>query len=166
MILGTIPDFWRTEVLHPLSVHFPIVLLLLATVAKTIALFSKRETYRYGGSILLFLGVLGSWISIYTGDLADGIVARDLCDPTVLKTHENWAYYAAWLFTIAYGLDLFPKVQKKHASRLRYFLQRATVVVLVAGTASLMYVGHLGATLTYQQAAGVYVPSSDCSEFE
>lgn len=33
------------------------------------------------------------------------------------------------------------------------------------GSGILIYTGHLGATLVYQQAAGVHIPSEDCSEF-
>lgn len=74
--MNEVPEFWRTEVFHPLSVHFPIGLLVVAMLFKTIAIWHNKETYNFGGSILLALGVLGLWIAIYTGDLADGIVSR------------------------------------------------------------------------------------------
>lgn len=100
--METLPDFWRTEVFHPLSVHFPIALLFIALLFKSMALFSRKESFSLGGSILLVLGVMGSWIAIYTGDLADGVVARTLCDPTILKDHENYAYTTAWI-CISFG---------------------------------------------------------------
>ena len=162
--MAEIPDFWRTEVYHPLSVHFPIVLLLLAFIFKLFALKYKRELWETGGTLMLVLGVLGIWIAIYTGDLADGIVSRQLCDPTILKDHENMAYLSAYIFSGSLVVDL--------AAYFRISFFRKTLVNLIlvlalaAGTGVLMYVGHLGATLVYQQAAGVNVPSENCTEFE
>ena len=85
------PDFWRKELWHPVTVHFPIALLLVATFFLLTSFFCKSEykkLFSNGSFILLLLGVAGAWVGIYTGDLADGIVARKLCDPTVLKDHE------------------------------------------------------------------------------
>jgi len=158
--MDQLPDFWRTEVFHPLSVHLPIALLLVATAFKLVSLRSDGETWNKGGSILLFIGVIGAWISVYTGNLADGIVSRNLCDPTVLKDHENASLATAWLFTAAVLLEMVYVFLKK--SWLKFLMIGAMIV----GAGSLGYTGHLGATLVYQQAAGVYVPSDDCEEFE
>lgn len=160
--MDQLPDFWRTEVFHPLSVHFPIVLLLLATLFKLISLWSSKITWDHGGRVLLVLGVIGVWISIYTGNLADGIVSRQLCDPTVLKEHENFAYTTAWIFTIALLIELISNYVDLLKTRI---ISIILVLMLLSGSATLTYVGHLGAELVYQQAAGVNVPSEDCSEF-
>lgn len=158
-----IPDFWRTEVFHPLSVHFPIALLTVAFLFKIVALRFKREVWERGGTVLLILGVLGIWLAIFTGDLADGIVSRKLCDPTVLKDHENMAWVTAWLFTTGLAIDLLRYI-KFPLFKNKIFLI-VVLLVLTGGTVLLTYVGHLGATLVYQQAAGVNVPSSNCAEF-
>ncbi|SDR65703.1 DUF2231 domain-containing protein [Christiangramia echinicola] len=160
--MDQLPDFWRTEVFHPLSVHFPIVLLLLATLFKFIALWSSKITWDHGGRFLLILGVIGVWISIYTGNLADGIVSRQLCDPTVLKEHENFAYTTAWLFSIALILELLTRYIDLIKTRI---VSVVLVLLMFSGSVTLAYVGHLGAELVYQQAAGVNIPSEDCAEF-
>lgn len=157
-----LPNFWRTEVFHPLSVHFPIVLLLMATLFKFIGLWSSKITWDHGGRLMLFLGVIGVWISIYTGDLADGIVSRQLCDPTVLKEHENLAYTTAWIFSIALVIELLMRYIDIIKTKITSIF---LVLLMIAGTGILMYVGHLGAELVYQQAAGVNIPSEDCTEF-
>ena len=157
-----LPDFWRTEVFHPLSVHFPIVLLLLATLFKLVGLWSSKITWDHGGRFLLILGVIGVWISIYTGNLADGIVSRQLCDPTVLKEHENFAYTTAWIFSIALILELLTRYIDLIKTRI---ISVVLVLLMISGSLTLAYVGHLGAELVYQQAAGVNVPTEDCAEF-
>ncbi|WP_081212192.1 DUF2231 domain-containing protein [Salegentibacter sediminis] len=158
-----IPDFWRTEVFHPLSVHFPIALLLVATLFKIVSLWSRNKLWPQAGSILLGLGILGAWIAIYTGNQADGIVSRQLCDPTVLKDHENLAYITAWIFTAGFALDL--ALTYGMLNFKRNIFKFILVLGMLSGSALLGYAGHLGATLVYQQAAGVYTPSEDCQEF-
>ncbi len=157
-----LPDFWRTEVFHPLSVHFPIVLLLMATLFKLVGLWSSKLTWDHGGRLMLLLGVIGVWIAIYTGNLADGIVSRKLCDPTVLKEHENFAYTTAWIFTAALVIEVLMYYVELLKTRI---VSVILVVLMLGGTGTLMYVGHLGAELVYQQAAGVNIPSEDCAEF-
>lgn len=161
--MEVIPDFWRTEVFHPLFVHFPIALLLTGTVFKIAALLKKSYILSFPGTILIIIGVLGGWLAIYTGDLADGIVSRSLCDPTVLKSHENNAYNMIWIFTIAAGIDLsyFFKILNFKPKLINILV----LVLLISGSGFLIYVGHTGAELVYNQAAGVYTPSSNCAEF-
>nr|WP_232225376.1 hypothetical protein [Christiangramia salexigens] len=134
----------------------------MASLFKLIGLWSSKITWTHGGRVLLVLGVIGIWISVYTGDLADGIVSRELCDPTVLKDHENFAYIASWIFTGALLIELL----KDYIHSLKKKITNILIVLaLLAGSGVLAYVGHLGASLVYQQAAGVYIPAEDCSEF-
>lgn len=158
-----IPDFWRTEVLHPLFVHFPIALLIMATIFKIATLWGKGKFLDIPGTILLIIGTIGGWAAIYTGDLADGIVSRTICDPTVLKAHENHGYTMIWLFTAAVFIDVL--YQFKFSTFKISWAKGILVLLMLIGTGYLGYVGHLGAQLVYQQAAGVYVPTSNCAEF-
>ncbi|OKL38754.1 DUF2231 domain-containing protein [Pontibacter flavimaris] len=160
------PTFWRTEVWHPLTVHFPIALLTFATLVKLIAIFLKpasADFWQKAGSYLLYAGALAAWLSLYTGNLADGVVSRKLCDPTVLKQHQIFAEYLTYTFTAAALLDLAWRTGLlTFKPRL---VQAVILLLLVAGTGFLTYAGHLGARVVYQQAGGVYVPSPDCAEF-
>lgn len=158
-----LPEFWRAEVWHPLSVHFPIALLLVALPFKIIALFNNRELWHKGGSILLFLGTLGAWIAIYTGDMAYKEVSRTLCDPTILKDHEHSAYILSWIFLAAVLVDIIAWLELIPVKII--FLQLLVVILSLVGSGFLIYVGHNGAELVYQQGAGVYHPSENCQEF-
>lgn len=111
---------------------------------------------------MLVLGVISVWIAVYTGDQADGIVSRQLCDPTVLKEHENLATTTAWIFSMALVLDLLLKYVESFRKKSAYYI---VALLMLAGSVTLTLAGHHGAELVYQQAAGVNVPSEDCSEF-
>jgi uncharacterized membrane protein len=162
----TEPTFWRTEVWHPLTVHFPIALLTFATLVRLFAQFLKPASANFwqkAGSFLLYTGTLAAWLSLFTGDMADGVVSRKLCDPTVLKDHERYSELMTYLFTAAALIDVSQRLQiLKFKPRL---LQFTVLLLLLAGTALLTYAGHLGAKIVYQQAGGVHVPTSNCAEF-
>lgn len=160
--------FWRTEIWHPLSVHFPIALLLVSTLTMLISFFIKRDYKRHwqnAASFLLFAGCLTAWIAIYTGNLADGIVSRKICDPTVLKDHEIAGQTMTYLFTAATLLNILV-LTNLLKSQLRTFSFYLTFLLMLTGSGILVYTGHLGASLVYQQGAGVDNHSVDCSEYE
>lgn len=161
-----LPEFWRDAVWHPLTVHWPIGMLMAATLFKLIAITTHRSLWSEGGSVLLVLGTLGSWVAIYTGNIADGAVSRTLCDPTVLKSHETAAETATWLFTAALVPDLWALWKGRVMPRAVRWLRAVTLAAVLVGAGFLIYAGHLGATLVYQQGAGVHHPSPDCDEFE
>lgn len=167
--MAEVPDFWRVELYHPLSVHAPLALLVVGTLFRLAGQLAGREG-RLGfllpaGRLMLALGAASAWVAIWTGTLADGQVGRTLCDPTVAKTHEQLAWAVALTFSVAVLVDyLAGKIITATA------LSRTLAVFLagayLAGAGMLVYGGHLGATLVYQQAAAVYHPSESCAEFE
>jgi uncharacterized membrane protein len=156
-----IPEFWRDEIWHPLSVHFPIALIFLATFFKLLSFRYKK--FESTTSILIIGSGVFCWISFYTGSLADGIVSKTLCDPTVLKTHENFAYYLALLLT---GISILEIARIVFVLPYKKALNFILSLGLILSCVGVGYVGHLGAELVYQQGAGVYTPSEDCEEFE
>jgi len=168
--MNELPDLWRTELWHPMIVHFPIVLLLGAAVLRIVSKFfaeEKRTFLKNASRLSLYVGVVTAWIAIYTGSLADAIVVRDLCDPTVLEDHENAAYTLGIIFTIAALLDIPDLFSWDKLSFLNKPLKEWIVIsLLLAGSVYLGYTAHLGASLVYQQGAAVYQPTENCMEFE
>ncbi|WP_299702994.1 DUF2231 domain-containing protein [uncultured Pontibacter sp.] len=160
------PTSWRTELWHPLTLHFPIALLLFATVAKVVAAVISGEQQQFWqkvGSLLLFVGGATVWLAVYTGDMAEGIVARKICDPILLKRHETASLNMAWLFTAAVALQLLLSVNliKVYLKALRLL----TLLLMLIGSGYLIYSSHLGAQVVYEQAGGVNIPTSDCAGY-
>lgn len=160
-------SIWRVELIHPLTVHIPVALLIFGTLFWICSLFlHKRYSFlRPSSRLMLLIGTIGAWIAVYTGTLADGEVARSLCDPTIAKEHERFA------FTVGYLFSVFVVVDWLHAKRYLSFINQkllrgSLAILLITGCGFLGYVGHLGATLVYQQAAAVYQPTEQCVEFE
>ena len=148
---------------HPLTVHFPIAFLSLSSSLGIYLIFKNNKALSRFNLGLLCLGCIGLLLSIYTGNEEEGQVARIICDPTELKTHQNFGYYTLYLyliFTVCSGLLIkFDQGVKK------VVLSVAIVVSSLSGLSTLVYVGHLGASVVYNQAGGVTVPDEHCTGF-
>jgi uncharacterized membrane protein len=164
-----LPSLWRPELYHPMAVHFPIVLLMTGTVFWLLGSI-EYQNQRWGflrpsGQLLLAAGAVSVWVAVYTGDMADAEVVRSLCDPTVVEEHEELAYVVGYIFTGTVALDL-ARARISGLQKWSQWFGGLIGVALIAGSVLLGYVGHLGASLVYQQGAGVYHPSETCEEFE
>lgn len=156
-------DFFDIQTWHPLTVHFPIAFLSLSGLLSIYLVFKFQKQLAQFNLGLLILGVITALISLYTGDIEDGKVSRTLCDPTVLKDHENYAYYMVYIFSatlVLWSIKLFIFYKK-----FKTLIISLILILSFSGLSSLVYVGHLGASLVYNQAASVDVPSEDCSDF-
>lgn len=166
--MNEISAIWRTELWHPLSVHFPIAFLILSTVLG-ILIFITGKRYNLAArlnftmSLLLWSGTLLLWLAFYTGKVAYSIEVRRICDPFVLKNHLYWANVTSFVFSAATITDI---IQKFVASKMKKWLMLVTIIFMVAGSVFLAYAGHLGASLVYEQGAGVHQPASDCSDYK
>ena len=165
-MIAEIPSIWREEVWHPLSVHIPIATLFLASLTAIIGLIFKDKAYSVFTNrmtfVLLAIGVLSGWVAIYTGELAYSIEVRKICDPKVLQEHQWWAYTTLIVYSIAFVLKIATKFITTKFSTITRII---SLFLLIAALFGLFYTGHLGASLVYQQGAGTYKPSPDCSEF-
>jgi uncharacterized membrane protein len=161
-------DFIRPEVWHALSVHFPIALLPVATITLLISFFlseNKRPGWQQASMYLLLAGCVMAWIAIYTGGIADGIVARKICDPTLLKDHEIAGKAMTWLFTAGAAL-LFISLTATLHSLLRKVGIYLAFILMLTGTGYLVYAGHIGAGLVYEQGAGVKNHHVNCDDYQ
>lgn len=162
------PEFWRKELWHPLAVHFPIALLLVATFFLAGSFFSKgtyKSFFQHCSFLLLVVGTVGAWIGMYTGDIADGIVSRKICDPTVLKEHEIAAEIMTYLFSAAAVLSILLFFQLLR-SPLHHICLYLIFCSMVAGSFFLIRTGHLGASVVYQQGGGVTNHTVDCDDVQ
>lgn len=159
---------WRIELLHVAVVHFPIAILMLVAMLEWIvsgrrfvnkeSLFLQKMEY-----VLLCVGTLSVWAAWFTGGLAEDVVNRVICDPTVTERHEDFALWTAWLFTAALLIStIAPRVKAAGKQKILSILQ---LIIITAGAVTLGLTSHLGASLIHQQGAAVYKPSETCEEF-
>jgi uncharacterized membrane protein len=141
--------------LHPALVHFPIVLILIGTVAAVGAVFLRRWCLPALAAILLTAGAATAFVAAATGE-EDAGMAGEMSEPAkaTLDEHEDWGEMtrnlavAAALLAIAAATTLrWPKA----ARSLSVLAALAALSTAYAVTAT----GHLGGKLVYQHAVGV-----------
>lgn len=149
--MSLIPS-WAPNV-HPLIIHFPIVLVLLAVPMDVIHLVSPRT--RVIGNVAVTLYVLGalSAVSAYvTGRIAAGAVFTPGMAHSMVNSHERWATVtAAWLVGFA-----VLRVGSRIVRRGEGLAARALFVALgVAAAILIQQTAERGARLVYEQGVGV-----------
>lgn len=141
--------------LHPVIVHFPIVLILIGTAVAAAAVFIRRWHLPWLAAGMLAAGALGSVAAAWTGE-NDGEIAGKLSPQAdqILEQHEEWgerarnfALVAAVVAMAAASTARFPKAA----------LSLGIVAALVAVTASYAVAecGHYGGLLVYKHGVGV-----------
>ena len=155
---------WRTELFHPLIVHLPVVTLLIGSVAGLLRFLTKGNNEFLGKLtfVMLVIGVISGWAGIYSGQLAYNVEVRKICDPKVLQNHQYWSYVSLIVYTVV----LIIKMLKKYIAAFNAVIINVLIVILlIAGGIVLGYAGHLGASVVYEQGAGVHKPADDCSDY-
>lgn len=141
--------------LHPAIVHFPIVLILLGTLAAVAAAFVRRFHLPWLAAAMLAGGALGAIAATWTGD-EDQEIVGELAPTTegILEQHEQWgkrtrniAILAALLATAGVSTTRFPKVARG--------LGIAAAVAAVSASYAVSETGHYGGQLVYKNGVGI-----------
>jgi len=130
---------------HPALVHFPIALLLSATIAD-VAWLAGLTADTHLGAVLMAAGLAGGLVA-----MAAGLFDLARLDETVVPhaTRHMMVVGAAWL---GYGVALYLRRESLTASAS---IGTATVAVSFASALLLALGGWLGGRLVYTFGAGV-----------
>ena len=87
--------------LHPLAVHFPLVLLLVAASAATLYAVTGRALGRQAALAFLLAGTAGAWWAEETGEALEPAVEEEPMAVVLLDTHEDMAGWTLRLGLLA-----------------------------------------------------------------
>lgn len=140
--------------LHPLAVHVPMVLLLLA--AGVAVVYAARGTvlWRSAALVLLALGAAGAWFAVQTGEtLAEAVEGEPMVD-LVGGAHETAAEWTAWTSTVGAllfaGVAVWRRRQPATPEAADPLLVRlALLVAALAAAALVAWTGHLGGIMVW-----------------
>ena len=137
--------------LHPMIVHFPIALLIVAFLADLGGLVLKKDFFNKVGLLLLVLGTAGVVAAYFSGHSA----AEGLTEAGPLKmameNHEDAALVTLWIIVATMVVRLALVAFKKYQGMVRW----VPLVLFLVGVASVARTGYYGGELVFKHAAGV-----------
>ena len=89
--------------LHPLAVHFPLVLLMLAAGAATAYAVLGTDVWRRAVLVLLFLGVPAAYWAHQTGEALEDGMEGDPAVERFVEYHEAAAAATLWVSLAAFA---------------------------------------------------------------
>lgn len=133
---------------HPLVVHFPIVLLLLAALMQIGAPFFRSKAYNYIVAALALFGFLTGILSatIFHAHPSHSI-SRDAME--LFEAHEKFALLTLWFS----GGAAILKIAALFYNHKRW-LEVIILSLLLASGTTVAIAGHHGAALVYKQGIG------------
>lgn len=134
--------------LHPLIVHWPIVLLILAALLQIIVVFKDYRIVHYIILILLFLGLVTAYIS--ANILHPHTHGLSLHAEKVLEMHEQMAEWTVYLA----GLSLLLKLISTFVLKGKKWMELIVLTALIAVSVTISYAGHYGAQLVHIEGVG------------
>ncbi len=146
--------------LHPLFVHFPIVLLSLFFLIDLSGSLADRLTWRHVAGWFLYLGTVFAAITLISGLIAAKTVAHSEAVHEIMETHEHLAIL---IFLTAATLSIWRLV----SSRLPHGGSNAAFLGL-AGFMSLLIVftADMGGQMVYQYGVSVLPVATSAAQIE
>jgi uncharacterized membrane protein len=137
---------------HPLIIHFPIVLVVLATMAELGNSVRPRAELSRLATVLWVLGALSAAAAFLSGRSAAQLVYIPGMAHGLVDDHNTWALATMVALVVVAALRLVASVTRTAETRivrLLYAAAAVAMVVLVQQTAE------RGARLVYEQGVGV-----------
>tara|TARA_B100001123_G_scaffold331033_1_gene373162 strand:+ start:1088 stop:2167 length:1080 start_codon:yes stop_codon:yes gene_type:complete len=155
------PD-WAPNI-HPIVVHFPIALLVVAVAVDLVGLFFRRNlSIRNTVSLLYCIGAASGMLAYFTGESAADAMLLPADVAPLVGEHHDWASRATWFFVFFASLRLavsFILPQKK-------WIEIASFVLALGGIFMLYETAEHGALLVYRHGLGVQTITTDTFQEE
>jgi len=135
---------FNTSLIHPITVHFPIALLIVAFVFEVMALlFKNNRMLSIVGFYLFLAGTLGAIVAVISGNL----FTEDLTGPAdkVLDNHHLFANVTMYLAIITSLFRIFLMVVKKEEISLKWVYFAAVFVTMI----TIGLTGYYGGSIVY-----------------
>jgi uncharacterized membrane protein len=157
IVMQALPPIPNWTELHPLVIHFPIALLLIAPlfiIAGIVVNSQKGRPFLITALALMVLGTAGAFFAVATGEAAGEVVERTPAVKAVLERHEELAEMTRIVFsvlTVLFAAILFlPRLLKREASSLAArILPLAFLLFYSTGAVILVNTAHNGGRLVH-----------------
>ena len=150
------PPIPTWDALHPLVVHFPIALLLVAPILVVVGMTSQRHAAGLfiAAFLLIVIGTVATDFAVATGEAAAEIAEQMPQASAILESHEELAERTRVIFTVLTVLfaailsaQLFAK--RRFGRRTSLVVNTAFLLLYSAGALILINVAHQGGRLVH-----------------
>ena len=156
--MQALPPLPNWSELHPLVIHFPIALLLVAPLfilAGILMNSQKGRPYLIAALCLMLLGTTGTFLAVATGEAAGEVAERTGTMAAVLERHEDFAQTTRIVFsvlTVIFATILFlPRwLKREPTNAVAKILPLAFLLLYAAGTVVLVNTAHNGGRLVHE----------------
>jgi uncharacterized membrane protein len=162
-----LPPWPGWDGLHPLVIHFPIALLMIAPLFLFLAMVGRQHAQGFAWSalVLLVLGTTAAFVAVSTGQAAAELAERSEAINAVLLRHEELAEQTSRVFagiTALYVVLLLLPVFVKRLvkSQYRTIVSGVMLLVVLAGSLLLVMTAHQGGTLVHRFGVHTMLPPS------
>jgi uncharacterized membrane protein len=165
--MSLLPPIPAWESLHPLVVHFPIVLLLLSPVFVLVSAVLpplKGKPYLIVGLALLLAGTATLYVAAETGEAAAELADNTPAVSATLHAHERLASQTRMIFSglsvLLIGLFAVPYLRARPLTRLQSTTLSLIFLALYStGLAGLVNTAHQGGRLVHQYGVHAMMPA-------
>lgn len=133
---------------HPLIVHFPIVLLLMAVLFQILSFFFFRKEFSVATLILLGLGLFTAWLSANTFHAMPGELTGKAKE--IFDTHEQMANFTLWFSFAA----LLIKITSHFFLKGKWWMEVLGTLLLIGSGIAVSIAGHHGSMLVHMEGIG------------
>ncbi len=153
--------------IHPLFVHFPVALLTVYALMELLRLpvLIRQQWYVPTKAVCLFVGLIGGFASLQTGEMAEEIY-RGTTTMELVRLHSSFAWYTVYVYgciSLLYAIESFHRMNVSAYlpqglrgvwtvfRRLQHSLFHALLLVpaAVTGLILLTITGALGGAIVY-----------------
>lgn len=151
--------------LHPLIIHFPIALLLVAPLFVVLAVLLPKRGATFGISalVLLALGTVAAVVAVETGEAAAELATRTEAINAAIEGHAEKAEMVRNLFaglTVLYALVLVaPRFVRALSTRMAMTVMHVVFLgLLLGGDLLLANTAHEGGMLVHKHGVHAMLP--------
>ena len=142
--------------LHPLAVHFPLVLLLLAGGAGLVYAARGTAVWRHAVLVFLALGAATAYWAGETGETLEDAVRGEPMVEAIIETHQQGADWTLWAALVALAVAVGVSVwvrrlppETEVARREPLGLRMAVFVAAAVPAGLVAWTAHLGALMVW-----------------
>ncbi|MBK8316106.1 MAG: hypothetical protein IPL01_19700 [Acidobacteria bacterium] len=158
------PPIPAWDSIHPLVVHFPIALLMIAPILVVIGLLWQKQSrgLYIAALVLMVIGTIGAFVAVSSGQAGEGMAEKIAGAEAILHQHEELAETTRTIFaalTLIFAAILFaPRLFKRElGGKINALVMAAFLIFYLAGTVVLANTAHQGGRLVHEmgvRAAG------------